>query len=71
MTNEDKIVERVGAKFAQNCEDSGYEPKKDTAVQAYYNFIQSTMSEDDKPLPRFVTEAYGIEPKDKKEDTND
>ena len=71
MTNEDKIVEQVGAKFAQDCEDSGYEPKKDTAVQAYYNFIQSTMSEDDKPLPRFVTEAYGIEPKDKKEDTND
>ena len=68
MTNEDKIVEQVAAKFAQDCEDSGYEPKKDTTTQAYYNFIQSTMSEDSEPLPRFVTEAYGIEPKDKKED---
>ena len=71
MTDDNKLVDHVAAKFAQDCEDSGYEPKKDTTTVAYYNFIQSMMDEGDEPLPRFVTEAYGIETKDKKEDTDD
>ena len=71
MTDDNKLVDQVAAKFALDCENSGYEPKKDTATVAYYNFIQSTLGENDKPLPRFVAEAYGIETKDKKEDTED
>lgn len=71
MTDDHKPVrpiDIVAAKFAQDCETSGYEPKKDTTVSAYYRFIQASS---DEPLPDFISKAYGIEKEEDNEANDD